>query len=79
MIEKSDLLAHHAPASQHYKAFTIEPLQYIEANGLSFSEGNIVKYVCRHKKKNGKQDLEKAIHYLQLVIAHDYPESTAKV
>lgn len=68
MIEKSDLLAHHAPESQHYKAFTIEPLQYIEANGLGFSEGNIVKYVSRWRHKDGLDDLKKAKFYIERLI-----------
>ncbi len=62
------MLAHHAPASQHYKAFTIEPLQYIEANGLSFSEGNIVKYVSRWRSKGGLDDLRKARFYIERLI-----------
>lgn len=68
MIEKSDLLAHHAPASQHYKAFIIEPLQYIEVNGLGFSEGNIVKYVSRWRQKGGLDDLKKAKFYIERLI-----------
>jgi hypothetical protein len=68
MIEKSDLLAHHAPASQHYKAFRIEPIQYIEANGLDFSEGNIVKYVSRWRQKGGLDDLKKAKFYIERLI-----------
>lgn len=68
MIEKSDLLAHHAPASQHYKAFTIEPIVYIEANHLGFSEGNIVKYVTRWRHKDGLDDLRKAKFYIERLI-----------
>jgi len=35
-------------------------------------EGNIVKYVTRHKAKNGKEDLEKALYYLQMLIDREY-------
>jgi len=37
-------------------------------------EGNAIKYLCRHKQKGQKKDLEKAIHYCQMAIERDYPE-----
>ena len=52
----------------HYKDMKIQPLDFIEENNLSFSVGNIVKYVCRFDKKNGVEDLEKAKHYLEMLI-----------
>ena len=67
-MEKSDLLAHQAPHSQHYKNFAIEPLQYIEANNLGFHEGNIVKYVSRWRQKDGLADLMKAKFYIERLI-----------
>lgn len=48
----------------HYKKKTIEPWDYIIANNLGFLEGNAIKYITRHKEKNGVQDIDKAIHYL---------------
>lgn len=57
----------------HYKTMAIQPGEYITKNGLSWYEGNVVKYVTRHRSKGGKQDLEKAIHYLQLAIEEYYP------
>lgn len=51
----------------HYKT-VIEPWDYIVANNLGYLEGNIVKYVSRYKNKNGLQDLEKALHYLEKLI-----------
>lgn len=56
----------------HYKKMKIQPIEYIHANGLDYFEGNIVKYVTRHKYKNGKQDLEKAKHYIDLLIELEY-------
>ncbi len=58
----------------HYKSVKIQPIQYIHANGLGFMEGNVVKYVTRHKNKNKRKDLEKAIHYLELLIELEYEE-----
>ena len=57
----------------HYKDMAIQPIDFIHANDLGYMEGCAIKYICRHGKKNGKQDLEKAIHYLQLLIEKAYP------
>ena len=58
----------------HYKGFAIQPAEYIHKNGIGFLAGAVVKYVTRYKLKNGRQDLEKAIHCLQMMIEYDYPE-----
>ena len=62
----------------HYKDRKIQPVQYIEANDLKFLEGCVVKRVTRHDKPTGKgrQDIEKAIHELQLLLELRYPEVT---
>ena len=52
----------------HYKDKGIQPIQYIFANQLGFCEANIVKYASRWKDKGGIQDLEKVIHYAELLI-----------
>ncbi len=46
----------------HYKDLAIQPVEYIHKNNLSYLEGNVVKYITRHKSKNGEQDVRKAIH-----------------
>ena len=61
-------------AGGHYKDFPIQPGEFIHRNGIGFLAGNVIKYVCRYKAKNGRQDLEKAIHYLQLLIEWEYPD-----
>ena len=50
----------------HYKDMVIQPVEFIVKNNLAFLEANVVKYVCRHRNKNGIEDLNKAIHYLEL-------------
>jgi hypothetical protein len=50
------------------KKMKIQPYEFIAKNDLSFFQGNVVKYVCRYKNKNGIQDLEKIIHYCELEI-----------
>lgn len=58
----------------HYKEQAIQPIDYILENNLGFCEGNVIKYVSRHKKKNGAEDIRKAIQYLQFILFHDYGE-----
>lgn len=58
----------------HYKDLVIQPAQYALANKLDYAQGNIVKYVTRHASKNGKEDLLKAKHYIDLMIEHYYGE-----
>jgi hypothetical protein len=53
----------------HYKG-SIEPWEAMLAWGLDPWACNVVKYVQRHRKKGGKQDLEKALHYLEFMIKH---------
>ena len=62
----------------HYKSMDIQPSEFINKNNIPFAEGNAIKYLCRHKQKNQKQDLEKAIHYCQMAIERDYPDEPKK-
>jgi hypothetical protein len=52
----------------HYKDMAITPRDYILANNIEWDAGNVIKYVSRYKNKNGLQDLEKAKHYLEMLI-----------
>lgn len=52
----------------HYKELPIQPVEYIHRNGLGFLEGNVVKYITRHRVKSGKADVEKAMHYCALIL-----------
>lgn len=60
----------------HYRQGGIQPVEYIESNNLGFCEGNVVKYVTRHKYKDGRKDLEKAKHYIDLLIEMRYGEES---
>jgi len=55
-------------AGDHYKKLAIQPVQYIHANGIGYFEGNVIKYVSRWRDKGGLADLEKAKHYIELLI-----------
>jgi hypothetical protein len=52
----------------HYKSMKIQPSEYITANNIGWFEGNAIKYISRYKQKGGKADIEKAIHYLELLL-----------
>ena len=50
----------------HYKGCGYQPVKFAVDLNLNFIQGNIVKYATRYRSKNGKQDLQKVIHYAQL-------------
>ena len=56
----------------HYKDMKIQPSEFINENKLQFAEGNAIKYICRHASKGEVQDLEKAKHYIDMIIERDY-------
>ena len=56
----------------HYSHFAIQPGEFIYRNKIGWCEANALKYICRHKFKAGRQDIEKAIHYLQLLLQWEY-------
>jgi hypothetical protein len=59
-------------SGSHYKDLVIQPIQFIHANNIPFMEANVIKYICRHKTKNGLADLEKAKHYIELLMELEY-------
>lgn len=56
----------------HYKDMKIQPVEFIHANNISYLEGNVIKYISRHKSKNGAEDIKKAIHYCELLLELEY-------
>lgn len=55
----------------HYQ-LPIQPITFIQENELEYCVGNVVKYVVRHKDKNGKEDLLKAKQYIDFIIEKEY-------
>lgn len=55
-------------AGNHYKKLKIQPIEYIHANGIPFAEGSAIKYLTRWRDKGGIKDLEKARHFIDLLI-----------
>jgi len=58
----------------HYKDMAIQPVEYNTLNNLGFIEGCIVKYISRHEEKGGAQDLDKIIHFAQLLKELKYDQ-----
>ena len=56
----------------HYMDMVMQPSEFINKNKLQFAEGNAIKYICRHASKGEVQDLEKAKHYIDMIIERDY-------
>lgn len=67
-FRSDDIQAKQVGGSHYLKA--IQPWDIIRAWGLGFHRGNIIKYVLRAPGKNGKEDLEKAKHYLNYLIVN---------
>ena len=59
----------------HYKNLEIQPVDYIYQNKLDFLEGNIIKYVTRHRQKGQSKDIRKVIHYAELILQLVYDET----
>ncbi len=62
----------------HYKNLPIQPVEYNQKNKLGFCEASVVKYVTRHKHKDGRKDIEKAIHFLNLLLELEYSDAIQK-
>ena len=55
-------------AGDHYKSLKIQPIEFIHANSIPFAEGCAIKYLVRWREKGGIKDLEKAKHFIELLI-----------
>ena len=66
----------HAYAKQiggsHYQKYKIQPSKFVIENELLYPEGCVIKYIIRHRDKGKKQDLLKAIHFIEMIIERDY-------
>jgi hypothetical protein len=60
--------------SPSYYKKPIEPIEYICKNKLDYLEGNVVKYVTRHREKHGADDIRKAIKYCEFILRYVYKE-----
>ena len=58
----------------HYRNMVVQPSEFINKNKLPFAEGSAIKYICRHEAKGKQDDIQKAIHYLEMILERDYTE-----
>jgi hypothetical protein len=58
----------------HYTNFEIQPGHFCQVNRIPHYEANVIKYVCRHRRKGGAEDIRKAIHYLEMLLEQEYKE-----
>ena len=56
----------------HYQKYKIQPSKFVIENKLLYPEGCAIKYIIRHQDKGKKQDILKAIHFLEMIIERDY-------
>ena len=56
----------------HYQKYKIQPSKFVIENKLLYPEGCAIKYIIRHQDKGKKQDILKAIHFLEMIIESDY-------
>jgi len=59
----------------HYKKYKIQPVEFFHANNIPALEANVIKYTMRHREKNGAEDIDKAIHTLQILKELEYGKS----
>lgn len=60
----------------HYKDMVIQPAEFNQRNKIPFLEGCVIKRMCRHRGKNGLEDLQKAKHEIDLIIQMEYTDDT---
>ena len=75
-IDKQQSALSTQPGGTHYKGYAIQPVEFIAKNNIPFIDGNIIKYVVRHRDKNGIEDLEKAKHYIEMLIEFEQEKYT---
>ena len=63
----------------HYGDGKIDVISFCQANNLDFMQGNVIKYITRYRKKNGLEDVRKAVEYINRILADEYPEYEAIV
>jgi len=69
MEDSGDALARQV-GGNHYKVAAIQPWDVMAAYGLDPWSANVLKYLLRFPYKAGRQDLEKAQHYIEYLITH---------
>ena len=59
---------------KHYIKYKIQPSKFVVENKLLYPEGCVIKYILRHRAKGKKEDLKKAIHFIEMIMERDYSD-----
>ncbi|HIG93977.1 TPA: DUF3310 domain-containing protein [Candidatus Woesearchaeota archaeon] len=62
----------------HYKDMKIQVVEYCHHNQIPFMEGAVIKYVSRWRNKGGIADLEKAKHFIEMIIEMEEEKAAEK-
>ena len=65
-------------SGSHYKNYEVQPVEFCQRNELNYCESAAIKYLCRHRDKNGIDDLRKAKHYIELLIEIEYADQNKR-
>lgn len=62
---------------KHYKTQKIQHWDFVLESGLPYMEAQIVKYLSRWQQKGGREDIQKALHFLEKLVEWErtYPEA----
>jgi hypothetical protein len=72
----SDTALKNQVGGNHYSKLAIQPVEYIHRNSIPFIEGSVIKYVTRWRDKGGIKDLEKAKHFIELLLEFENARET---
>lgn len=82
MTKKNNKALTRQEGGSHYTDFVIQPVEFCEKNKLTALQSFIIKYVCRHGKKDGaeggKRDLKKARHCIDIMLDMYYNDDETK-
>jgi len=59
---------------KHYIKYKIQPSKFVVENKLLYPEGCVIKYILRHRSKGKREDLKKAIHFIEMIMERDYSD-----
>lgn len=62
----------------HYSQLSPQPFAVLRQWGVPHAEGEAIYHILRHGNKDGAIDLDKAISYLEMIKANDYPAGEAR-
>ena len=56
----------------HYQNYKVQPIIWALDNHINAAEFSILRYLLRYKHKNGLEDLNKALHYTQILMQQTF-------